>query len=240
MWLIDPTHDPAQLTAVHSPEESLSAPRFDLSYARDLDVDDRPEEVSWSKPPLELALRTSNGTRLRMIGVHAKSKAPHGAKDAQDALRLSIANRRKQLAQCLWLRARVDDHFAANEQVMVLGDFNDGPGLDQFEKLFGQSGVEIVMGQKAETALYDPHAAGARTRPGSAQISTARFFDRRRGHWFSALLDFIMLSPGLMARRPSWKIWHPFDDPSCFSDAALRTALLTASDHFPVVLEIDI
>lgn len=227
--------DPDKMQVSHAPMESDHAPRFDTTFHRDLDVDEQPEAVVWSKPPLEVAVTTPTRA-FRMIGVHAKSKAPHGARNEQDAMRLSIANRRKQLAQCIWLRARVDQILSEGQDVIVLGDFNDGPGLDQFEKLFGRSGVEIVLGD----TLYDPHARGPHGRPGTAQIATARFFDWRNKRWFSALLDFIMLSPGLMNAAPAWRILHPFDDPACFDDETMRAALLAASDHFPVVLEIDI
>ena len=73
----------------------------------------------------------------------------------------------------------------------------------------------------------------------AAQPATARFFvphrDGTQGPgWLSALLDYIMISADLRERAPVWRIWHPFDDPDCFADEVLRTALLTASDHFPV------
>ena len=231
-------YDPAVLTAHHDPRTSDAAPKFDTKFKRDLDVDDKPETVVWSKPPCELALTTAGGTALRLIGVHAKSKAPHGARDDADALRLSIANRRKQHAQCLWLRARVDADLAAGDDVIVLGDLNDGPGLDRFEELFGRSGVEIVLGADGPHPLYDPNAL-LPLRPGAAQASSARFFNRQSERYFNALIDFVMVSDRL---RPltTWRILHPFDDPKCFGDAALRDALLTASDHFPVVVEIDI
>jgi endonuclease/exonuclease/phosphatase family metal-dependent hydrolase len=49
-----------------------------------------------------------------------------------------------------------------------------------------------------------------------------------------------MVSPSLRAHHPRWRIWHPFDDPACWKDASLRDALLHASDHFPVTLDIDL
>ena len=49
-----------------------------------------------------------------------------------------------------------------------------------------------------------------------------------------------MISADLAAKRPFWRIWHPFDDPVCFATPELREALLTASDHFPVTLDIEI
>ena len=45
-------------------------------------------------------------------------------------------------------------------EVIVLGDLNDGPGLDVYEELFSRSSVEIIMGQSQgpEKQLFDPHA----------------------------------------------------------------------------------
>ncbi|MEM1302234.1 MAG: endonuclease, partial [Pseudomonadota bacterium] len=100
--------DPAKITPQHDPMASQSAPRFDQQLSLDVDVDAVGDPIVWSKPPLELAVQAGD-RRLRMIGVHAKSKAPHGARTPQEVMRISIANRRKQLAQCIWLRRRVDD-----------------------------------------------------------------------------------------------------------------------------------
>jgi endonuclease/exonuclease/phosphatase family metal-dependent hydrolase len=174
-----------------------------------------------------------------MIGVHIKSKAPHGARTEAEILRLSIANRRKQLAQCVWLRRRVEAVLAAGDSLIVLGDFNDGPGLDEYEKIFGRSGVEIVMGD-SDKPLYDPHARMAlHRRTGAAPVS-ARFFIAPENRWLSALLDFVMVSADLRALHPRWRIWHPFDDPVCYRDIELRRALMHASDHFPVSVDIDL
>ncbi|TNC71644.1 endonuclease/exonuclease/phosphatase family protein [Rubellimicrobium roseum] len=232
-------YDPDALEAGHDPQDD-GPPRFDGTFRVDLDDDGQPEPVTWSKPPLEAALRTRAGTSLRLIGVHAKSKAPHGARTEAQARRIAIENRRKQLAQCVWLRARVDRHLAAGDPLVVLGDFNDGPGLDEFEKLFGRSGIEIVLGENGEPRLHDPHAAQALSGPLVAAPATARFRVPPDGRWLSALLDYVMVSPDLRTRGARWRIWHPFDDPACWKDEPLRDALLHASDHFPVTLDLDI
>ena len=117
-------YDPDEMTVAHDPR---GHPRFDEAYRIDLDVDAEPEKVMWSKPPLELAVEAARGTRLRMIGVHAKSKAPYGARKPEQLMRIAIENRRKQLAQCIWLRERVEEHLDAGEALMVMGDFNDDP-----------------------------------------------------------------------------------------------------------------
>jgi len=248
-------YDPKKLNATHDPLGALTgspaggpsasgdmsgSPRFDGEFKLDLDIDAAPEKVSFSKPPLELAVTTSEGAALRMIGVHVKSKAPHGARNPDEVMRISIANRRKQAAQCIWLRERVVEHLKAGENLMVLGDFNDGPGLDEYEKLFGRSGVEIVLGEEGEDCLFDPHARMVLGQRVGAMPSTSRFYLQNEGRYLSALLDYIMVSSGLRAKSPVWRIWHPFDDQVCYQTPELREALLTASDHFPVTIDIDL
>lgn len=243
-------YDPDVLTVRHDPKGDATgkkgasdAPRFDGVFRMDLDVDTKPELVTFSKPPLELAVKTADGLAFRMIGVHAKSKAPHGAHDGPDgpeSLRIGIENRRKQLAQCVWLRERIAKHLAKGESLMVMGDFNDGPGLDEYEKLFGHSGVEIVLGLADDPALrlQDPHAQMALTQRVGVTPTTARFYMPQNKRYFEALLDYIMVSADLAARKPQWRIWHPFNDPICWHTPELRDALLAASDHFPVTIDL--
>lgn len=232
-------YDPDVLRARHDPQAD-GVPRFDGSYRIDLNIDAEPETVTFSKPPLEVALTTRGGKRLRLIGVHIKSKAPHGANTPEAEVRLAIENRRKQLAQCIWLRARVEQHLAAGDDLIVLGDFNDGPGIDEFEGLFGRSGVEIVLGEAAPAPLRlrDPHAHAILMHPTAAAPTSARFYLPEEGHYFTALLDYVMLSPGLCGAEPKWRIWHPFDDAVCYRTPELREALLQASDHFPVSVDL--
>ena len=235
-------YDPDVLEARHSPEglvDAPHAPRFDGSFRIDLDIDATEDEVVFSKPPLELAVTTASGRSLRMIGAHLKSKAPHGAANRDEVMRLSIANRRKQLAQAIWLRQRVAQHLAEGESLILMGDLNDGPGLDEYEHLFGRSSVEIVMGAEPPR-LFDPHAEAALRAKLTAPPSSARFYIKPEKRYLQALLDYIMVSPDLTSHHPRWRIWHPFDDPECWGRAELRDALITASDHFPVVLDIDL
>jgi hypothetical protein len=239
-------YDPDRLTVCHDPKGEPStrqarekAPRFDSVLYFDIDVDARPEPIRFSKPPLELEV-TAGGHGLRLIGVHAKSKSINGARTEAEGIRIAIENRRKQLAECVWLRRRVEGHLAAGDSLIVMGDFNDGPGLDEYEELFGQSGVEVVLGQDrpAEQRLFDPHAAMVLGRRIGLQPTTSRFWLDPQERFFEALLDYIMVSPDLAARKPKWRIWHPFNDPGCLKVPELRDALLAASDHFPVTLDL--
>lgn len=237
-------YDPDRLTVRHDPKggPGWPTPRFDQSYLIDLDVDGVPDRVVFSKPPLEAEVMTAAGKRLRLIGVHLKTKAPHGATSPEEARRIAIANRRKQLAECVWLRARALEHLTAGDSLIVMGDLNDGPGLDEFEKLFGRSGIEIVLGwdEARETRLYDPHARMAYSKKTGFAPVTARFYLDEEKRYFTALLDYVMVSPDLRALKPRWRIWHPFDDPACYEAPELRAALLMASDHFPVSVDLPI
>lgn len=236
-------YDPRVLDVRHDPlgpetgkKGGRDAPRFDSVFRIDLDIDATEDLVRFSKPPLEMALRTQSGREIRLIGAHLKSKAPHGARSDDEVMRLSISNRRKQLAQAVWLRQRIEAHQAQGESLILMGDLNDGPGLDEYERLFGRSSVEILLGD----TLFDPHAKAALSQRFGVRYSTARFERPGGGRFLQALLDYIMISLDLMDRGPVWRIWHPFDDAECWNLPELREALLTASDHFPVTLDIDL
>ncbi len=242
-------YDPDKLRASHDPKGhetgkkgAYDAPRFDGVFRIDLDIDATEDLVTFSKPPFEIAAETSTGTGFRMIGAHLKSKAPYGAKTHDEVMSKSIANRRKQQAQAVWLRQRVEGHLEAKEPLIVMGDMNDGPGLDEYEHLFGHSTVEIIMGEGAaeEMKLFDPHARRALSRRIGAVNTTSRFYLSNEKRFMQALLDYIMVSPDLLAKNPGWRIWHPFDDLACWNMPELRNALITASDHFPVTIDIDI
>lgn len=244
-------YDPDTLSLRHDPRgvpgdgaRAVHAPRFDTQFRLDVDVDGQPDVHIFSKPPVEMEIRLAAGGKvLRLIGVHTKSKAPHGARNAAEELSISIANRRKQLAQCVWLRQRVEDHLRDGDDLIVLGDFNDGPGLDGYESLFGRSGVEVVLGLDApdDRQLREPHARIWLDPRQGWSLSTARFYSKPYRRYLNALLDYVMLSPELAERgAATWRIWHPFDDPDCFDDDAMRLALLAASDHFPVSVDLEL
>ncbi len=72
-------------------------------------VDGKAEVFEFSKPPVELEVRhLASNQRIRMIGVHTKSKSTYGANDPKEELAMMVENRRKQLAQCIWIRQRAE------------------------------------------------------------------------------------------------------------------------------------
>ncbi len=225
--------DPDRMKVIHDPMASGDvAPRFDRAVQ--VLLDGKIEQIRFSKPPLELQVEVPNFGQMRLIGVHAKSKAAHDAHGREEFIRISIQNRRKQLAECFWLRARIDQILTQNMPLIVIGDLNDGPGLDEYEHIFGYSGVEVVTGQSdpTKTLLLDPHVA---TKSGA---TTSRFWLNDQNAFFEALIDFIMVSPDLVRTEPVWRIWHPIKDAEIAQNSDLTQALLTASDHFPVTIDI--
>ena len=247
--------DPDRISAEHAPigevltkavavggELPFGAPRFDSVFPADLDGDGTIKLHRFSKPPLEAVVADlATGESFRMIAVHLKSKAPSGAGSPAQARRRGLENRAKQYAQAVWLRTRLEEHMAAGEDVIVLGDFNDGPGYDKLERVNGRSSVDLVAGNPArpETLLANSFTGQGLSSYGP-RPSSARFYDDRGGTYLNALIDFIMLTPSLAARtQPVWRIWHPFDDAECFADESLREALMSASDHFPVSVDLE-
>lgn len=233
-------HDPQGVRSEGNGERT--APRFDGKFLYDVDVDGQPEAHVFSKPPIELAVEDiASGKKMRLIGVHTKSKSLHGATTEAEEIAMMVENRRKQLAQCIWIRQRVDAHLDAGDALVVLGDFNDGPTVNGFETLFARSGVQIVMGEERDLGreLIEPHATTVLDPHQAWAITSARFYVGKYKRYMNALLDYVMLSQGLAAKDPVWRIWHPFDDPECFKDRKIQDALLTASDHFPVSVDLN-
>ena len=231
-------YDPLRCSIRHVPVSAPDFPRFDGTYSIDLDVDAVTDPIRFSKPPFEAELLCHDGRRITLIGAHLKSKAPHGAKSKDEAMLISIANRRKQLAQALWVRGRVDQVLEEGAEVIVLGDLNDGPGLDVYEELFARSSVEIIMGlsQGPEKQLFDPHAMQMIEKTGADPFS-ARFYPARDGAPLDALLDYILVGPSFGKQANNWRIWNPHSDPNLRANSALLQALITASDHFPITFD---
>ena len=250
-----PTHqeiallfDPDRIAAEHAPigepmteagaragHSPLAAPRFDSVFA------DTGTLCRFSKPPLEAAVTDRRtGRAFRLIALHLKSQAPNLEGSSEKRARRIARNRSLQRAQAAWIRARVEEHLAADEPLVVLGDFNDDPG-GPGEDL---SSAEIVAGGPARAGrrLVNPWLAG--TLPAAP---TAWFGEEHNnvaaeggaGSGGGAMVDFILLSREIAPTDPAcWRIWHPARDPECRADATLAAALHDASDHYPVSVDL--
>jgi len=222
------------------------SPRFDQHYIIDIEEDSVQEVFTFERAPLEATIQLlNNGSSIyefELIGVHAKSKIVSGVSEEIYSKLNSISNRRKLIAQCQWIRDRVEELLAENKNVAVMGDFNDGPGLDFYERQFGKSAVEITIGDIGDvsTLLRNPFTKAKWSKSKGWSPSTARFFqfDSRRN--INVLLDFILLSPNMAEKLDAeWRIWHPYENSHEIGDLDLKNALKKASDHYPVTVDLD-
>lgn len=213
-------------------------PPFDGEFFCDTDDDTIKEIYEHYRPPLEVSV-AKGGLQFRLMVVHTKSKGVFNTVDIVHWEMENRRSRRKLLAECTWIRRRVDKWFDQNLEVVVMGDFNDGPGMDFYEHQLGKSAVEIVMGD-----LFSPDRIlrNRAQRPkwkrsdGGWKPSTARFRDRFTEKWVTVMIDHIMSSKGLpVAQNNPHRIWNPYEDNSL---KARRRVFTDASDHFPVTLDL--
>ena len=135
------------------------------------------------------------------------------------------------LARGLAERARIGDHI---EDII---DHLEGQtdAIGKADDVGSRVDCRVPIGQQR---LREPHAELALQSKVGITPTTARFYLKPQRRYFEALLDFIMVSPDLAARGPDWRIWHPFNDPGVMAVPELREALLQASDHFPVTIDL--
>ena len=123
-------------------------------WEADIEEDGLKERHKWERKPLEAVFEIgSDGPRLRIILVHTKSKGIFSVVDLHSFQKISLANRKRLVGQALKLRNRLDQLLQRRNPLptAVMGDMNDGPGLDPFERMVGRSFVETVMG-----SVYGP------------------------------------------------------------------------------------
>jgi endonuclease/exonuclease/phosphatase family metal-dependent hydrolase len=209
----------------------------------DLEQDGLKERHKWERKPLEVLFEIGQGgPRVRVILVHAKSKGVFSVVDLHNFQKIALANRKRLVGQANKLRGRLDQLLDAPNPsaVVVMGDMNDGPGLDPFEMMVGKSFVETVMG-----SVYDPGKIFHNSlwwMSGDSQqrknLWTADFPDPIVNHPFDykhrVWLDHILLSPDMLqANNP---VRYVTDSGAI---ATKDNASRAASDHFAVHCRIE-
>ncbi|TKJ44026.1 hypothetical protein CEE36_02595 [candidate division TA06 bacterium B3_TA06] len=232
-------------------ERNAKRDPFNGRFEFDTD-DDRIEEIHrFYRPPLEALITTPDGNReLAMLMVtHTKSKGIFNAVDLLTYERSSRRNRLKLLAQCSWIRKRVDQWMNEDGcQVIVMGDFNDGPEMDYDERRLCKSAVEIVMGSIWEpsgvlqNAVEKPGWRWSRNRKKAGWMpASACFKDRFTEDYVNVLIDHVLFSQGIKISEPGCgRVWNPYQNEKEIGDKKLREALDKASDHYPVSVEVEI
>jgi endonuclease/exonuclease/phosphatase family metal-dependent hydrolase len=232
-------YDADKLILEHTPEGNNS---FNEVFIADTLEKNIKEQYRHWRPPVELTIKNKADQKklFKMIIAHAKSKGIFDKVDYARYEYLSELNRRKLYAECLHMRERVDKWIKEGDKVLVTGDINDGMGSDFYEKRFGKSAVEILLGNVYEPELILKSALG---RPKLKKYgwtpSSSSFVDMITKNWFTVLIDHILVSQDITITESG--VLNPYIDPhkASLSDD-LKEALKKGSDHFPVYTEIDV
>lgn len=234
-------YNSSKMTVSHSPggnSRTKKNPPFDGEFFYDTDDDNIKEVYKHYRPPFEAHVQLTTGEEFYVMGVHAKSKGIFGSVDLIHLERETRRNRLKLFGECAWIRRRIDDWLAEDKKFVVMGDINDGPGMDSYEMKYGRSAVEILMGDLFEPDLLLRNYAGRPkwTRYGW-QPSSTRFKDRITETNVCVLIDHILVSPNLaVVGDAAHVIWNPYES----EGIGHKDQFKAASDHFPVTLDINL
>ncbi len=214
-------------------------------FLYDTDGDKVDEMYSFERRPAYIELNLTGGKKFRVMGLHLKSKGIFDSLEWSRWWKVSEGNRRKIMAQA----QRVHDEFvrpylmnAATKDVplIVCGDINDGPGLDEAErKLFG-SGVEALLGDVWEpqyclrSALFETLPDKKRVALDFSDLATTRFSDPI----FNNVVQAEWIDHVLYTQNP-----NPWIQNARIIDQLADGSFLTkkyphASDHRPVVVDV--
>jgi exonuclease III len=208
----------------------------------DIDEDGLDERHKWERKPLEVVFGLGQGgPQLRAILVHTKSKIVSSVVDLHNFEKISLANRKKLVAQATHLRARLDALLAEQnaQPVVVMGDMNDGPGMDPFERMLGNSFVETVMGSVFAPARVFHNVLTWMIADNKKDLWTTDFSDpivsAPFGQKHRVWLDHILVSPDMLLADRSVTVVVDSGRVGEKDNAAKK-----ASDHFPVHCKIQI
>jgi endonuclease/exonuclease/phosphatase family metal-dependent hydrolase len=231
----------------HAPVRSQSKDPFNEPFLVDTTESLIQEQYEHYRPPFEISVRpASEGDELaRIIIAHTKSKGIFDAVDMARFEQISERNRKKLFAECLSIRKRCDqwmeDH--PNMHIIVMGDINDGFGMDYYEQRFRRSAIETLLG---DVWFPDKILKPILPRPKLGKYgwtpSSSRFKDRLTGDRFNVLIDHILVSRSITVTNAM--VWNPFltqeTDEMTAKVKNIKEVLLRASDHFPIsaVLEL--
>jgi hypothetical protein len=225
---------------IESVDDAIS---FYEPWSEDIEEDGIKERFEWDRKPLEAVFKIGqNGPKLRIILVHTKSKGVFSVVDFANFQKVSLANRKRLVAQALKLRQRIEQliNDPNSLPLIVMGDMNDGPGLDPFEALIGSSFVETVMG-----SIFDPDKIFhnvlwhfTKTSETRKNLWTAQFPDpivnNPLGYEHRVWIDHIIVSRDMT--KPDNAIRYITDSGQI---EERNTASYKASDHFAVYCKIE-
>ncbi len=224
----------------HKPMKSSSKHPFNEPFLMDTVESLIKEHYEHYRPPFEVSVSSAAGGDeiARIIVAHSKSKGIFDRVDMARFEQISERNRKKLYAECMSIRERCDQWLIEdpNLKIIVAGDFNDGFGMDHFERRYMRSAVEVLLGD-----VWYPERLLKHTLPQPKLNkygwvpSSSNFKDRLTGDTFNVLIDHLLVSQNIKVKEAM--VWNPYlkqeDDAKTSQVKAIKDALLKASDHFP-------
>lgn len=197
------------------------------------------EQYQHYRPPLELTIRNLLGDEIsKVIVAHTKSKGIFSAVDYAKFEQISARDRMRLYAECMSIRLKCDDYIKNGSEVIIMGDINDGIGMDFYENKFSKSAVEILLGDVwhpekiLKSVLPKPKWTNSGWKP-----SSSKYKDRITEDTVNVLIDHVFISTGLSTQNG--KVWNPYQLKDDSDVQEIRNELIKGSDHFPITAEIE-
>lgn len=231
--------DHTKIKVLFTPE-TREGERFNEPFLMDTTNRMVKEQYRHFRPPLELSILGLDDILFsRVIIAHTKSKGIFDKVDYARFEQLSQRDRLRLFGECMHIRERCDQYLAKGQNVIVMGDINDGFELDFYENRFSKSAVELLLGDtwKPDWILRSVLQKPKLTPYGWTPYS-GKYLDRITGDEFNVLIDHILVSRGIKILRG--QVWNPFlekDDPVI---QGLKNDLYQAADHYPIFAEVEI
>jgi len=242
------------LSGAHKIEEEFGF-EFDEQWDVDIDGDMKltsDDEYDFTRTPLVLKADLPDGRTVRFINLHSKSKFVYRGRSLwnnpatrQTFVEEALLARRRIAAEAARIRTYLNLVFQhePDAPVVVAGDFNDGPGMDYFERLYLSNNVAgLIAGTPFNPQTMLRHAFVDQV--SKKDNYTAVFDDFVDGiKDRKVLLDHIFLSASLYWKgsavavkgRIEHKIWNNHSKPGAPGHREKHP-----SDHRPQTAEVTI
>lgn len=184
-------------------------------------------------------------SKMRIVILHTKSKYVHNGRalwDKQETrmqfVVAAMKNRRRISAEAMRVRQYLDELLKSNQDalVVVTGDFNDGPGVDFFERHYLTHNVtDILLGSTYYPNRIFKHTIIERV-PENERFTAIfdDFVDKIPNR--PILLDHILVSPALSSKTQDSGIAHQeYEDGTNNNESGRQKHV---SDHRPVFLDL--
>jgi endonuclease/exonuclease/phosphatase family metal-dependent hydrolase len=186
------------------------APHADITnlidpWQSDVDGDAVLNEYHFTRVPLVVNVKLG-GHALQVIVMHTKSNFINQGQamwnnpaTRQNYIVAALQNRRRISSEAMRTRTYLDSVLSkkATARLIILGDLNDGPGLDYFEEWYLTHNVtDILVGSAFAPELIFSHAPGEVPRAQRYTVIFDDFVTAEKNK--RMLLDHALLSPALV------------------------------------------